>query len=135
MKKVKKCSLFYLVTVICIMMLVPANAATKPLSSKEKKEYGSILWNKRYIADSMGSIYDNADFILYDVNNDGRKELLVSGPLGMRNVMYTMIYGYDGSKFHKTCVRGVVDGVSGKGVSVMADQSIRYIILILMYIL
>lgn len=124
MNRIKKFSLFYLMVALCFLLITPVNAAAKSLSSKEKKEYGSILWNKEYqyiVEFGTGGMY-GAEFILFDVNNDGRKELLVSGAYGQRNIMTTMIYGYDGRKFHRTGINGEVNGVSPKGISILATN-------------
>jgi hypothetical protein len=90
------------------------SAATKKLTKKEKKYYSNILWNQLYLDDS--DICQSGTWLLYDINNDGRKELLVSGPLGVQQAYQTVVYSYDGSKFHKTCLPGEVVNVSKKGI-------------------
>lgn len=108
--------------VACIVMslfsLPTVNAATKSLSSKAKKEYANILWYSQYLDDSEHFICQGSTFVLYDINKDGQKELMVSGPLGLRNVMYTMIYSYNGKKMNKNCIRGDVIAVSSNGIAV-----------------
>ncbi len=88
----------------------------KKMSAEEITKYRQILENKEYIEDSDHLIYDDADFMLYDINNDGRKDLIISGPFGLRSVFGTVVYSYDGKKFHCTTKRGDVAGISKKGI-------------------
>ena len=97
------------------LSLQSVNAAKK-MSAEEIKKYRQILENKEYIQASGHLIYDDADFMFYDINNDSRKDLIISGPFGLRSVFGTVVYSYDGKKFHCSTKRGDVAGISKKGI-------------------
>ena len=107
-----------------IVGIIPADhVQAASLSQKEQKYYSKILKEKQYIEDTGHSIYDDASFILYDINGDGYKELIVSGPLGLRCAFFSIIYSYDGKKFHKTeTINGEVSAVSKNGITFTYDD-------------
>jgi hypothetical protein len=115
----KRLTAILIIFAMCFSVVTPVSAATKKLTETEKNKYGSILWNQLY----KSAYLDSATyFVLYDVNGDGRKDLLVSGPAGAHGNMQTIVYGYDGKSFHKTdMLEGKVVGVSSKGIATYAS--------------
>ena len=102
------------ITLLMITLLFSiAEVQAKNLSKKEKSYYRNILANKIYRQHS--GIYDQAMFTFYDANGDGRKEMFVYGPLGLRSMSYTVVYSYDGKKFTHAVVSGDLVKVSNKG--------------------
>ena len=103
--------------IFCISLLLALcfslGVQAKSLSKKETNYYKYILTNKMYRQHS--GIYDQAKFTLFDVNKDGRKELFVFGPLGLRSMTFTVVYSYDGKQFRYTVVNGSLTKVSRKG--------------------
>lgn len=90
---------------VCINGSVCVEAKTNGLSKKEKNYYAKVIryklwWSAAPILDGAKSIY------LEDLNNDGRKEFIISGFWGVRNVSSTVIYYYDGKKFHHKVLDG-----------------------------
>ncbi|MBR4343210.1 MAG: hypothetical protein IKP88_11000 [Lachnospiraceae bacterium] len=63
-------------------------------------------------------IYDSISFFWYDLDGDGYKEFILSGALGIRSVMNTLIYHYNGNDFSYSLVHGYVTGVSKKGFAI-----------------
>ena len=128
MNNVMKKRISFMVVVILLLSvivgIIPAEQVqAASLSKKEKKYYSKILKDQQYLEDTEHSIYGNASFLLYDINNDGRKELIVGGPLGLRCAFFSIIYSYDGKKFHKTqTINGEVSAVSKNGIAFTYDD-------------
>jgi hypothetical protein len=108
-KTIKRLTAILLIFAMCFSIVTPVSAAAKKLTKKEKKYYSNVLWNQLYLDSYLSK--QAQYFVLYDVNGDGRKELLVSDKSSG-----SMVYGYDGKNFHKAYLSGVVVGVSKKGV-------------------
>lgn len=107
-----------LAMLLCCAFPSETALAAKKLSAKEKNRYTKILKNREYHKDSDGLIYSQADFMLYDLNNDGRKELIVTGPLGLRIKFGTVVYSYNGKKFRHATADGEAFAVSKKGIEI-----------------
>ena len=120
MREKRNIMIMALTSIVVMFMIVifsTENLQAAPLSKKEKCYYTKILKSKQYVKDTESSIYGLGEFLLYDVNNDGRKELIVSGPLGLRSAFFSIIYSYDGKNFYKSeTIEGEVTGVSKKGI-------------------
>jgi hypothetical protein len=117
----KRVTTVLLIFAMCFSVVTPVSAATKKMTAAEAKKYSNILWNKLY----MNTAMDSANyFVLYDVNGDGRNELLFSGPAGAHGNLRTIVYGYDGKSFHKTdMLDGKVVGVSSKGIATKVSDT------------
>lgn len=115
-----RCAALGMMLIMILAVLAPIQVNAASLSDKESNYYKKIMTSKQYLEDS--SIFEGGTFTLYDVNGDGRKELLISGALGLRSATFTIIYSYDGKKFHHTEVRGTLTKVSSKGFFTDSDD-------------
>lgn len=123
LKKGKTIFLAVLMLSLALGTIPVAEVQAKALSKKEKAYYSKVLKEKKYIEDTEHSIYEGGEFLLYDMNGDGRKELIVGGMLGLRCASFSIIYSYDGKKFHKTeTINGEVSAVSPKGIAFTYDD-------------
>lgn len=103
--------------VMCVLLIVAfscnvVNVEARNLTTQEKNDYRRVLRNKDYIG---CGIYNAATFVLYDINGDGKKELIVSGPLGMRSAMFSRVYTHVNKKLVHYDFDGEITGVSKKG--------------------
>ena len=96
-------------------------AATR-ITPAEKKEFKRYLTNGmeyngdyEYFSSEKGPIL-SPNFCLYDVNNDGHKDLIVSGVVGIRELYLTEIYMHVGKKYVKISYDGMFAGVGKKGI-------------------
>lgn len=101
------------VVLACICML---NVSVISASSTDADYYAKVLKNQQFIADADGNMEQGIDFVLYDINNDGRKELIVSGVVGPKAEDVSIIYSPKKNKHIKTVILGRVEKISSKGV-------------------
>lgn len=101
------------VVLACICML---NVSVISASSTDADYYAKVLKNQQFIADADGNMEQGIDFILYDINKDGRKELIVSGVVGPKAEDVSIIYSPKKNKYIKTFILGRVEKISSKGV-------------------
>lgn len=112
MKQVVKKMLVIPLSLVFMMCLSsPYNVQAKTLSTKENEKYASVLEKESYLDDSTLISPGSSSFTLYDVNNDGRKDLIIQGYLGLRSASEYCIYTYDGKEFHRSYGNGDILGV------------------------
>lgn len=87
----------------------PANATIS-----DATYYANILRKPLYLDD--GNEVMGSEFSLYDLNNDGRKELIVNGWAGSKAENVCIIYSPKRNKYVKSALAGGVQKVSAKGV-------------------
>lgn len=104
MKTLVICLVVFLGT--CFVNSVGIEAKSRNLSKKEKTYYAKVLKKELYNKVEMPLI-TGGNYILEDLNNDGRKELIITGVVGVRTLSYTILYYYDGKKFHHKSVQGM----------------------------
>ena len=109
----KRYVLGLIVVLACICML---DVSVISASSTDADYYAKVLKNQQFIADADGNMEQGIDFILYDINKDGRKELIVSGVVGPKAEDVSIIYSPKKNKYIKTVILGRVEKVSSKGV-------------------
>lgn len=109
----KRYVLGLLVLFACICMF---DVSVISASSTDAEYYADVLKNQQYLADADGNMEQGIDFVLYDINNDGRKELIVSGVVGPKAEDVSIIYSPKKNKYIKTVILGRAEKVSSKGV-------------------
>lgn len=97
----------------CICMLDVSEISA---SLTDADYYAKVLKNQQFIADANGSMDLGTEFILYDINKDGHKELIVNGIVGDRGEDVSIVYSPKKDKYIKTVMCGLVEKVSTKGV-------------------
>lgn len=135
-KKVKKlmtlllCASLILSGVFGIMPVEKVKAAST-LSKTEQKKYQSILKKHSYVksSDPFGGDffgYDNDMFALYDLDGNGRKELIIF-IFGLSfDTSYTAVYSYDGKKFRRDITAGIIEKVGKNGYMRSAETVTGY---------
>ena len=108
-----KHALEFFVVIACICMLDISEISA---SSTDMDYYAKVLKNQQFIADADGNMDLGTDFILYDINKDGHKELIVNGVVGGRGEDVSIVYSPKKDKYIKTVMLGCVEKVSSKGV-------------------
>ena len=116
------CAFVFTFTVTC-----EAKAAT--LSKAEKKKFSKYLqggivhkqYGSYYKSKKQGILY-SAQFFVYDINNDGHKDVIVSGALGLRTMTFSEIYMHVDGKYKVIPIRGTLNGVSSKGLNVIEND-------------
>lgn len=103
--------LFIVLACICMFDVSLISAA-----STDADYYAKVLKNQQFIADADGNMEQGIDFILYDIDKDGRKELIVGGVVGPQAEDVSIIYSPKKNKYIKTVILGRVEKVSSKGV-------------------
>jgi hypothetical protein len=111
-----------MIMMVCLIPVIPVQAAGS--NKTVLQEYKKILENQQYVQDS-GGMETYAEFILYDINGDGQKELLVSGSCGVKGVGFTVVYSYIGNKITMDCVEGTPIGISNKGLKLRYDDQMQ----------
>ncbi|MCR4955665.1 MAG: hypothetical protein K6A30_03160 [Lachnospiraceae bacterium] len=110
-----------LLVMTLLLTLLPANnaKASSALPDNVAEYYRGVIENSKYVTDSDKGIYneEGTQFLLYDVNKDGVKELIVWGSLGLRCKMFSVIYTYDGSEFHHKVIDGEPVGVTRSAIA------------------
>ena len=83
-KHCKSCILFLVVLFLCLMLPCTAKVSAETNDSysemgdsEEETAYREFLMEKDY-SDDMGSL-DSMMYVVYDVNNDQKKELIIKG--------------------------------------------------------
>lgn len=112
--------LFIVLACICMFDVSLISAA-----STDADYYAKVLKNQQFIADADGNMEQGIDFILYDINKDGRKELIVGGVVGPQAEDVSIIYSPKKNKYIKTVILGRVEKVSSKGVLHIRSVPIR----------
>lgn len=103
--------LFVVLACICMFDVSVISA-----SSTDAEYYAKVLKNQQYLDDADGNMEQGIDFLLYDINKDGRKELIVSGVVGSQAEDVSIIYSPKKNKYIKTVILGRVEKVSSKGI-------------------
>ena len=121
-KNVKKLIAGALAAAIFVGSTVATVQAATRITPAEKKEFKRYLTNGmeyngdyEYFSSEKGPIL-SPNFCLYDVNNDGHKDLIVSGARGIRELYFTEIYMHVGKKYVKISYDGMFEGVGKKGI-------------------
>ena len=82
----------------CICMLDVSEISA---SLTDADYYAKVLKNQQFIADADGNMDLGTDFILYDINKDGHKELIVNGFVGDRGEDVSIVYSPKKDKYVK----------------------------------
>ena len=102
-----------------------AYAAGK-LTTSEVREFKKYLNDGRgedtsFMMKKNGCVY-GAKFCLYDVNQDGHKDLIVTGYLGMRSMTFTEVYLHIGKKYIAIPYDGTLVGIHKNGIKFLTED-------------
>lgn len=103
--------LMVMLTFICVV-----NGSEVQAAKSEANYYKSVLENQLYIEDADDNMESATEFLLYDVDKDGRKELIINGYVGGKSEQVSIIYCHKKNKYVKTVMLGHVEKVSSKGI-------------------
>ena len=100
--------------------------AAGKLTVSEKREFKKYLNdgmgdNGRFMTKETGLIYESK-FFFYDVNNDGHKDLIVTGALGLRSMTFTEVYLHAGKKYIAIPYNGTLVGVHKNGMKFLTED-------------
>ena len=137
----KRILLFSLILVmVCgiISGINPSQVSEPTLSSTEKRQFSKYIsermevteYGTNFSSDEFGMIY-GAKFSLCDVNQDGCKDLVITGALGLRTMTLSEVYMHVGDKYVTVPYGGTITGVGKKGICIDTDDyeqagAIRY---------
>lgn len=112
-KSVKKIAAVIMSAVVCAGMssVVGTSASAASLSAAEKNEFNKII--KKCKTEDSFTNWNRYAF--YDLNKDGKKDLLLEGYAGSPGSDVTHVYLHIGKQYKKVELGGSVFGVASKG--------------------
>ncbi len=131
MKKDRKTAWLIALALMCVLVFTVSGtceaktAGAAALTGAEKKQFRKYLKggieDNCYMSKKQGPLY-GAEFFVYDINGDGRKDVIVSGALGLRDKSLSEIYMHADGKYKVIPIDGKLKGVSAKGLNFVDED-------------